>query len=295
MPALRRAAIKVGGTCRVGTWLACAFRDGATQRIEGLGVASGRSLFQPGARLDEIAGNALAAEKKDPEIELGPHVAGRGGLLEQLGRPVVVARHAGEALRVGQGQPVRAFARTGIGGMLYVAQAIAIRATIDQHRAEPCFGIGVAWGQRAQSRFGSSQVAGAIGRHGGTQGWRDVGAGILLSARTPLAASSAATAPPGGRSFGLEAVGLGGGLGLLDLVGLQITEQRFDRLWRDLRMPVLGDRHPFVGIERALRHALALRIGAGHRQHRRHIAALGCIEQQGVALLTSYSFDSGLP
>ena len=53
--------IEVGGAYRVGDSLSCAFRQGAAQRVERLGIAAGRRFLQPGARLDEIGGRALAA------------------------------------------------------------------------------------------------------------------------------------------------------------------------------------------------------------------------------------------
>ena len=110
-------------------------------------------------------------------------MAGRRGLLEELDRTAVVTRRARQALRVDQRQPVRAFARAGIGGVLDAAQSFAVGSAVEQHRAVPGFGVGVAGGEGAKRGLGGGEIAGAIGRDRGAQRRRDVVGIDLLAAR----------------------------------------------------------------------------------------------------------------
>ena len=122
MALLGGAAIEIGGAHRVGRDLLGAFVHGAAERVERLRIAAGRRLLEPCPGVDEIARHAEAAQVEDAEIDLRARVPGRRGLLEQFERARFVARRAGKALGVDDGQTMRAFARAGVGGALDVAQ-----------------------------------------------------------------------------------------------------------------------------------------------------------------------------
>ena len=127
--------------------------------------------------------HALAAEIENPEIELGADVACRGGLFEELEGLGVVARRAGQTFRIDQGQPMRAFARAGIGRMLDMAQPLAVGAAVEQHGAKPGLGVGIARRERAERCLGGGEIAGMIGGDGCLQRRRHIVRRCLLSAR----------------------------------------------------------------------------------------------------------------
>ena len=110
-------------------------------------------------------------------------MAGRGSLLEEFDCPLLVARRARQALRVDQRQPVGAFARAGVGGVLDVAQAFAVGAAVELDGAQPGLGIGVFCGERTKSGLGAGEIAGAIGLDRRAQSGRDIGRAGLLAVR----------------------------------------------------------------------------------------------------------------
>ncbi len=179
MALLRSAPIEIGGAHRIGRDLLGAFVHGAAERVERLRIAARRRLLEPRPGVDEIARHAEAAQIENAEIDLRPRVSGRRGLLEQVERARLVARRAGKALCVDDGQAMRALARAGVGGALDVAQAIAIGAAIEQHGAEPRLGIGIARHQRSERRLRRAEIAGAIGGDGRAQRRRHVGRVLL--------------------------------------------------------------------------------------------------------------------
>jgi hypothetical protein len=92
----------------------------------------------------------LTAQVERPEIELGAFVALFRGDREQLDRPGLVARRAAVAMSEDERQPVCSFGRAAIGGSLDQTQAIAVEASFQQDRPQPCRGVGVGWRQGAQ-------------------------------------------------------------------------------------------------------------------------------------------------
>jgi len=183
-------------------------------------------------------------------------VAGRRSLLEEFGRPLLVARRCPPGLGHRPAQAgVAPSLRAGRGGMLDVAPYLR-----DRRRgrsctcAQPSFGIGGRLMQarekhfrpRRDRRHDSSRPRGAKpARH---RPRRSAG-----RARRRLRRAAPRAAPPVARSFRLEGVGQGFRLRLFDLVGLQLADDLVNRLRRHRCIPVFGDEDPLVGIEGALR------------------------------------------
>ena len=157
-------AIEIGGAGEVRLRRPVAILHRAAQGVERIGIAAGRGLFQPGARLDQVPRDALAACVEDADVELGATMTGLGGLLEKLGRLGIVARHARHARGLDQGELMHAFARARVGGMLHGSQRLLGLAAIEQHRPQPGLGLGILGRQRPQQDLRGPEVAGAIGR-----------------------------------------------------------------------------------------------------------------------------------
>ena len=178
MTFLGRLPVEVGGADGIGGGRTQALLHGAAQDIKRVRIAIDRRLLEPGARLDEVAGHALAAQVERPEIELSALVALFRGPREQFDGARVVARCPAIALGEDQGQPVRALGRTGVGGLLDQPQALALEASLEQDRPQPCSGVGICRRQRSQRRFSGGKIAGPVRSHRCAQGGRDI-AGIV--------------------------------------------------------------------------------------------------------------------
>jgi hypothetical protein len=182
MAFLCRPSVEIGRTDGVGSGSFAAFVHGAAQRIERLRITGCSRLLEPGTRVHQIARNAQTAHVEDAEIDLCAQMAGRGGLLEELERARLVARRAGESLRVDQRQTMCALGGASIGGPLNVAQAIAVTAAIEQDCAEPRLGIGIARRHRPEGSLRRAKITGTISDDGRTQIRSNIRA-VLLCAR----------------------------------------------------------------------------------------------------------------
>ena len=168
------AAIEVGCAHRVGNRWPFAFRHRARQGVKRIGIAIARGFFEPGARLNQISRDALAAEIERTQIELRAFVAGLGGLVEKFGGARVVARRAG-ALREGQRQAMGAFEGAAIDRALQPQQAFLCGAPLEQDDAQPGDRVGIAGGgEWPQGRFRLRQVARPIGDDRWTQRLGDI-------------------------------------------------------------------------------------------------------------------------
>ena len=156
MALLGGPAEEVGGPRRIGRCRRRVFRHGPSQRIGRVDVAIGGRLLQPGARLDQIALNALAAEVERAEIELGPAVALRRGLLEEFDGTGRIAGNAGVAVDEDESQSMLAFGRARVGGALDQLEAFGLGAAVEQDGAQPGISIGI---RRPSERSARSAVA----------------------------------------------------------------------------------------------------------------------------------------